>query len=532
MATASIQAELSLNTTAFAAAFGRVRSIIGGAGSKIAAMWPAVLGAGTAAFAGVAAGAYGVKKALDLGAELAALSAQTGLAAGELLTLQQAFTNNGIAAEDVGTSINKLQRTIVDGSDVFARMGVDLDALRGQSAHDQLTIVGKAIDGIADPAQRTAAAMEVFGKSGAKLLTLFSSSGAMELAATEVGTQAEILTRSVGLFDDVSNKLGLAGRKTQGFFVGVADKVVPVLAPLIDKFVALDLAKYGQAIGEGIAFIVQALADGKLGTILFTSAQIAFANAVNFLAGGLVGAAFGLGQMMAENAKSAVELFQIVTTAEFWQGAAQAWLGIAQGFHALLLDGVASLLEKLKSIPLIGEKIGNGAQSLRDGAQSLRERGAANRSEGADLLGPAMDRIGARMSATVESVASAAAAGFESGAQAIDTNGWQSQLDAAVGDVMASAEKAGEAARAAVADKPKTGEYLGDDEKKKATRGFADSDRRVGLGGGAFGGGTADPTARAIEKQSDKIDKTNALLQKLVAKESQTRIVPGRAVFT
>ena len=65
-----------------------------------------------------------------------------------------------------------------------------------------------------------------------------------------------------------------------------------------------------------MAFIVHAFADGKVGDIMFTSAKIAFANVVNFLAGTLMAVAQALWQALVEAVKNAITLFPIVTTAE------------------------------------------------------------------------------------------------------------------------------------------------------------------------------------------------------------------------
>jgi hypothetical protein len=527
MSASAIRAELSLDTTPFASAFSRVRALVSGTGSRLAALWPMALGAGAAAFAGIAAGAVGVKKALDLGGELADLSAQTGLAAGELLTLQQAFKNNGLAAEDVGTSINKMQKSIVDGSDAFGRMGVDLESLKGQSASEQFKTIGQAIDGIADPAQRTAAAMEVFGKSGGKMLTIFADGGALALAAEEVGSQAEMLSRDAALFDDISDKLSLAGQKAMGFFVGVADKVAPVIGPMLDRFVSLDLAKYGQAIGEGIAFVIQALSDGKLSSILLDSAKIAFANAINFLAGGLAGVALGLGQAMLESVRNSIELFRIVTTGDFWAGVGNALQGIAKGFIASLLEGVAALLESLKSVPFIGGKVGSGGAVLRGAAAGIRSSGEADKGQAADLLGPLMERMKNRVADAAQNIGDAASKGFKSGSGLIDTSEWQAHMDAAIGGVMANAEKAGETARAGVKEKPKTGVLAEDDSKKKKGVAFADNDRRLGLGGRAYYNPFADPEKKAKDDQRKSFDKLTTTVTDLT-KELQKR--PERIV--
>jgi len=533
---ASITADLSLDTSGFAAAFGRVRGIMSGAGSRLAALWPAVLAGGAAAFAGIAAGAVGVKKALDVGGELSDLSSQTGLAAGEAQVMQQAFKNNGMAAEDVGGSINKMQKAIAGGSDAFAKMGVNLDALKGQSPAEQFKTVGEAINGIADPAQRTAASMEVFGKSGAKLLTLFSDSGAMGQAAEEVGTQAEILSRNAGLFDSVGDKLNLAGLKTQGFFVGVADKVIPVLAPLLDKFVALDLAKYGQALGDGVAFLIQALADGQLATILFESARIGFANAANFLMRSLNGIGAALWASLSEAVKGAITLFEILTTADFWKGLGNALLAAGQSFLALLLDGMASLNEKLATLPGLGF-LKEGAKEQRGMAADYRAKSEANSATASSQLAPALAKATDRMKKTLAEISAAFSKGFDSGEDAFDTSKWQKKLDEAVDKVMRNAEAAAETAQEAADGKPRTGTLADDEEKdggqKKGTgpRIFADADRRMGLGGTAYASKSeVDAGSKMV---AAKLDKTNGLLEKVLAKEPDRNAAPKayQAVF-
>jgi hypothetical protein len=71
-----------------------------------------------------------------------------------------------------------------------------------------------------------------------------------------------------------------------------------------------------------------------------------------------------LWQAFAESIKNAITLFEILTTADFWVGMGKALLGIAQGLIAFLLEGVAKLLDYLKEVPLVGDKVGDTAQSI------------------------------------------------------------------------------------------------------------------------------------------------------------------------
>ena len=103
---------------------------------------------------------------------------------------------------------------------------MNLAELRKQTPLEQFRALGSAIDKMADANEPVATARAFFGRSGASLLSMFSAKGFGD-AAKQVGTQAQILGRDAALFDDASDKLALAGTKLTGFFIGIADRVVP-----------------------------------------------------------------------------------------------------------------------------------------------------------------------------------------------------------------------------------------------------------------------------------------------------------------
>jgi hypothetical protein len=216
--------------------------------------------------ASIAAGAAilaGTKAALDFGGQMSDLSARTGIAAGELMVLGQAFKNGGMSVEAVGPAVNRLQKALAgvneDGDDtagIFGQLGLRMEELQRMAPDAQFRTVGAAIAKLSSPTERTAAAMKIFGRSGAELMAVFNSPDAFGTAAREVGAQAEILNRNAELFDQVSNKLENAGLKTQGFFLGVADRVAPILVPLLDRFEKMDLAAQGQAFGDSMSVVL------------------------------------------------------------------------------------------------------------------------------------------------------------------------------------------------------------------------------------------------------------------------------------
>jgi hypothetical protein len=219
---------------------------------------------------GSLAGAFAaVKSSLDMGGRLSDISSQTGIAVGDLVVLEQAFKNAGLGAEQVGPSINRLQRAIVQAgqggtgaSDTFAKLGLSLAQLESQSPSEQFKSVATAIQGIQSPAARTAAAMEIFGKSGGKMLTLFSDSNAFATAATQVGGLAGVMAANAGSFDSISDSLGAASLKGQQLSAAFTAALAPALERIATTLDQTDLTGLGEMLG-GVA-----LAAINLGGVL------------------------------------------------------------------------------------------------------------------------------------------------------------------------------------------------------------------------------------------------------------------------
>jgi hypothetical protein len=252
MTAQSTAAKVATSFKSSAAAIGRISIAAARAGAAIT---------GLGAAAGGALFAKGIKSAADLGGTLSDVSAQTGIAAGNVAVLQRAFEDAGVGADQVGSVINKLQRAIIDAaggsekaSKNFQKLGLDVVSISKLSPDAQFAAVAKAMEGIADPAERASIAMGIFGKSGGKLLAVFGDKGALAGAGEFLGTQAEILNRQAGLFDTVSDKLGRIPAKLQGFFVGVLDPIAANIDAILTKFESVDFAAIGQRIASGLNF--------------------------------------------------------------------------------------------------------------------------------------------------------------------------------------------------------------------------------------------------------------------------------------
>ena len=225
----------------------------------------------------------GFGEALDLGGRLSDLSASTGETAGKLLVLERAFDNSGIGADKVGSAIAKMQKNIEDARDgsgtaanAFGMMGVKVEELEGKLPTEQLQVLASGIQSIDDPTQRAAAAMGVFGKSGAELLPLLTNlDGELADARDTVGSMAEIMDRRNAVFDSVGDRFQTIGEKVRDFAAGILDKALPAIDAITTALSRIDAAKIGQNLADaflggekamsGFQAAVDAVKVGELG---------------------------------------------------------------------------------------------------------------------------------------------------------------------------------------------------------------------------------------------------------------------------
>ena len=201
------------------------------------------------------------KAALDLGGELADLSEQTGETSGKLLVLQRAFDNSGVGADKVGTSINKMQKILVEASngsdearEKFGNLGLSWSEMQDKSPTEQLQMLAAAISQLPTPAERAAASMEFFGKSGGRTLAFLRDfDGAIENAKGELGSMPKIMDESARTFDTISDKIKVIGGKFKEFAAGVLGEMKPMLEVITTALAGIDMAGFGKRLAQ--AFI-------------------------------------------------------------------------------------------------------------------------------------------------------------------------------------------------------------------------------------------------------------------------------------
>ena len=192
------------------------------------------VGAGTAL---VAFGVKAVGQFQELALAVGQFSAATGVSTEASSRWIETAGSLGIEAGSVQTALQKMNKGIADGKDVFAKYGVEIartkDGLVDSNATFQnaLTTIGA----IKDPTERAKAAQEAFGKSYADVSRLMQmSAGDLKTALADV-SDGQVITdkelRSAEKFRDAMDNLR---DRSEAFTNSVGGELVPALTDLVE----------------------------------------------------------------------------------------------------------------------------------------------------------------------------------------------------------------------------------------------------------------------------------------------------------
>ena len=211
--------------------FNNLKGAVGGFATAIA---------GSAIVAGL--GAI-VKQSIDAGDELFNLQAKTGVAASALIGIGNAAKLADVDVGTLGKGLTKLNVNLVkaaEGNEDLARkfqaLGVNVKDANGQvvPADKALKQIADRFADMPDGAQKAAAAVALFGKSGTELIPLLNEGAAsMEKFTYKVGE--DFAARS-DLFNDTITELGI---KAQGFGLELTDALLPALQSILEVFADL-----------------------------------------------------------------------------------------------------------------------------------------------------------------------------------------------------------------------------------------------------------------------------------------------------
>ena len=275
----------------------------------------------------VGASFHAMMGAIEKGGALYDLSEQTGVAVKDLVILQNAFKNAGASAGMVPRTLMQMQRALASdkNNDLFEKMGLSKEKLSKLGAMEQFKTIGKGMASIQNPAERTAAAMKLFGRGGFMLKGLFADPNAVSDTIKKLGMMPIIMAKSAKGFDAFGDAINMAKEKMSGFWAGILVGMEPAISAATKFLDSFDFAKIGLKIGLWIDALRRAFADGKFGEIMYLSLQIGFSTALNFMIKGFQGAFIIIKRMVKDT-------FNTITQADFWIGIGQMALG---GFLAI-----------------------------------------------------------------------------------------------------------------------------------------------------------------------------------------------------
>jgi hypothetical protein len=250
----------------------------------------------TAFVAGAVAVARGLVSLEDRVERLGRLANQLGVSFEFVQTLEEAGKRTDVSIEQLSGSFARLQNTLAGADEeskkaqaALQRLGVSVAEFGALSEEQRIELIGERLAQIEDPAQRSAAAIALFGRSGVQLLPFFNELGlaatdmerfgravsdldrerlaefggsidALSLATEGLGTS--LLLPFVGLGDGIAR--GLA-EVTAGI-TAIIDPIGRILEPLLTQIgrvvelVGVQLGNLGRVIGavfEPFAVIVQ-----------------------------------------------------------------------------------------------------------------------------------------------------------------------------------------------------------------------------------------------------------------------------------
>lgn len=234
-------------------------------------------------------------QAISLGSALGGLAAETGESTGTLLVLQQAFRDANLDAGILSQTLNLMRRSLGGinemgqrTEDTFAALGLDAIELRAQNAVEQFTAIGKAIAKLTTQADRTSAAMNIFGRSGAGMLRIFSDPMAFESARKSLGSLPDLMDRIAPKMFAMSTAWGRLKTSFIGFYAGTITPLLDKLTEIVQQMNEIDFTRKGLEFGARILAIVDIIDEIGSGAFLknlFSIATSALVGAFQIFAG-------------------------------------------------------------------------------------------------------------------------------------------------------------------------------------------------------------------------------------------------------
>ena len=229
--------------------------------------------------------------AFNVGDSLHVLALQTGELPSALAVMRRAFDDTGVGADSLAGTLAIMRKSLGGVNEageptgkMFQQLGLDIEALKGLGAEEQFERIGAAIRELKTPAEQTAAAMGIFGRSGAAMLSMFKSGDVFGEARASLGGLPALLDRNAAAFSDISDRLDHIKEKGQGLWAGIGEGLLPLADQITTLFDGLDLTGWGQRVGRWIGTVTEMFRSAGWGTMLSLMWEVGWKDAINYTA--------------------------------------------------------------------------------------------------------------------------------------------------------------------------------------------------------------------------------------------------------
>ena len=244
---------------------------------------------------------------------LSKLSRRLGMTYGEMAGLKLASDLSGVALETLAMGATKLDVAFVAASAggkeagaaiaKFTSLGLSMKELEQMSPDERFAAIADAIARLPTAAERSAAAIRLFGKSGAELLPLFEEGAGAIKKATDMAKKFGLtLNNAQGAgVEKMNDSFTTAFAAIQGLATQVVSNLAEPISRIIDDFTNFVAASGGVDIGASIS---NAMLDGAIFVVeMFGVAANIFAEHVVDplgIAAATLMAAFNVGSSVAQ----------------------------------------------------------------------------------------------------------------------------------------------------------------------------------------------------------------------------------------
>jgi hypothetical protein len=204
-------------------------------GASIASVGAKAAGLGAAVVTPLVGAA---KMFADFGSDMLDMSQRTGISVEALSELGFAAEQSGADMESLELSVRKMQKFLADAAsggkgaqDMLRSLGLSIYQIAQLAPDEQFERIADRLSQIQNPTMRAAAAMQVFGKSGTKMLPMLANgaAGIAELRRTSRELGLSMSTADATAAEGFGDRIDALGKVLNRVVMVVGSALVPVL---------------------------------------------------------------------------------------------------------------------------------------------------------------------------------------------------------------------------------------------------------------------------------------------------------------